>query len=56
MELKKQTVDKKITLTITVKGDSFTDEEQRDMLQELAAMSHSLYLELAAKIKSDKTR
>lgn len=55
MDVKKQSEDKKITLTVTVKGDSFTDEEQRDILQELATMSHSLYLELATKIKSDKT-
>lgn len=55
LELKRQSEDKKITLTVSVQGDSFTETEQRDMLQEFAEMSHSLYLELATKIKNDKT-
>ncbi len=54
MDLRQQSEDKKITLSISVKGDSFTEIEQREILQEFALMSHSLYLKLAAEVKGDR--
>lgn len=55
MEIKKCSVGKKIALTVSVEGDDFTETEQREILQEFADLSHSLYLALAAKLTDDKT-
>lgn len=54
MDLKQQSDDKKITLSVSVKGDSFTEKEQREILQEFGLMSHLLYLKLATEIKDDR--
>lgn len=54
VDLKQQSDDKKITLSVSVKGDSFTEKEQREILQEFGLMSHLLYLKLATEIKDDR--
>lgn len=54
MEFTKTVAENKITLSVTVKSELLTEDEKREIINSLAALSHRLYLDVAQELNDKK--
>lgn len=54
MEFTKTVAENKITLSVSVECTELTEEEKREIINSLAALSHRLYLDVAQELNDKK--